>query len=269
MNKWELANYFIEAKKNIDSLIYIFNNEKSLANINLKEKEKSIKTNFYLNCCYVLDEEIKHNNLNKKTDSIIESIYYERDKYYAHKDSNYEKTSFSLEKQIKVMKNQLEHIKEVCTCLPKIITIDYISHDKELFRIIHRIDAETENEIKKKKHPFYEQRKYKNYGIKEFEDIEDIKDIQEEDKNKYGVMFDSGICFNEWIQNMQDASIKTNVLFNENMWTALNKEEYNNIIELTKLGCFDEYGIIQAPPTDPIIQNRINTILNKMERKEN
>ena len=34
-------------------------------------------------------------------------------------------------------------------------------------------------------------------------------------------------------------------------------------MELTKLGCFDVFGIIQDPPTDPVVLEKVMQILSK------
>ena len=39
-------------------------------------------------------------------------------------------------------------------------------------------------------------------------------------------------------------------------------EIVSKVEELTKLGCFNEYGVIQPPPTDPIILARIEKIMS-------
>ena len=54
-----------------------------------------------------------------------------------------------------------------------------------------------------------------------------------------------------------------NVLHDENAWCSMNEKEMSTLIELTKLGCFDEFGIIQPPPKDPILLARIMKILEQ------
>lgn len=80
MNKWEVARYLIDAKKNIDSIMYINKNIYELNNIDVSLKIRDVMQSFYLNLSYVLDE--KYNKGDKKqsicrNNKIIESIYYE------------------------------------------------------------------------------------------------------------------------------------------------------------------------------------------------
>lgn len=75
------------------------------------------------------------------------------------------------------------------------------------------------------------------------------------------VILSLGINFYESIQTMQDGFIRMNVLHDENAWCSMNEKEMSTLIELTKLGCFDEFGIIQPPPNDPILLARIMKIL--------
>ena len=56
MEEWELARYLIDAKKNIDSIIFINDNFEELSNIDIHEEIKKIQTEFYLNLCYILDD---------------------------------------------------------------------------------------------------------------------------------------------------------------------------------------------------------------------
>ena len=90
VEKWQLAQSLIDAKKIIDSLIYISENIKSVSNLNIHSKIKSMSKEFYIHLCVILDRAF----LGKKksiceTDEIVERIYYERDKNSAHKDKNY------------------------------------------------------------------------------------------------------------------------------------------------------------------------------------
>ena len=71
-----------------------------------------------------------------------------------------------------------------------------------------------------------EDKKFKN--LKVFEDTEDIKFIR--NANEYGVVIKNGINLFEGLQNRQDACIKINVLFNQEIWCNIN----GNLIELEK-----------------------------------
>lgn len=46
------------------------------------------------------------------------------------------------------------------------------------------------------------------------------------------------------------------------------KMELKKLQDLTELGAFDEYGIIQEPPKDPILKTRIQRILDSPLEKD-
>lgn len=64
--------------------------------------------------------------------------------------------------------------------------------------------------------------------LKVFEDTEDIKLVN--NIKEYGVIIKNGINFFEMLQNRQDACIKFNVLFNQDIWCNVNR----NLIEIEK-----------------------------------
>lgn len=224
MNKWQLARYFIDAKKDIDNILFISTNVMKLRNLDLRRIVNYKLTEFYINLCVVYDKSLGLDiSRLKKEDEIIKSTYYQRDKNYAHKDDNYNRKEINYANLIKTMKEQLEHCLEKCSSsLPKEITIDYVSYDRDLYRFICKLDYETEETIKRITHPLYE--KYSSSQgqvISVFNDTEDLKNIN--DNEIYGVVLDSGICEEEALQNRQDFCIKVNVLYNENLWCSLNK----------------------------------------------
>ncbi|MBO4701841.1 MAG: hypothetical protein J5625_04165 [Lachnospiraceae bacterium] len=269
-NKWENARYLIDAKKCIDRLLFISDNIEKLQNIGLRNKINETQRDFYLNCCIVLDEQLPPKTNKKKElcerDEIINRIYYERDKNTAHKDNQYCRREYSsLDEMIEDMKKELLHVKDICSnCIPDAETLDFVSHDKELFRFVHHITPEVEEKILEKKHPFriksLNDENAKIYSV--LNDIEDYKYIPEEKRKEYIVVISNGICFFEGIQERQDACIKMNYIYDENIWCEFDYKEFEKIKELTRLGAFDEYGIIQELPKDPIIQKRIFNILN-------
>ena len=97
--------------------------------------------------------------------------------------------------------------------------------------------------------------------LKVFNDTEDIRKIENEHKSEYGVVVSNGLCFNEGVQERQDGCIKINVLFGGDIWCSVNRETMEDAEKLTKLGYFDEFGIIQEPPKDPILLSMIMKIL--------
>ena len=277
MNKWETARYLIDAKKNTDSVWYIAENAEQLQFIDLRKKLNIIRDEFYIKCCVVIDEYVASLSGIKKrdlcnSDSVVDRIYYERDKNSAHKDQNYSRREYSSFMDVfEDMKNELIHVRTTCKdCLPDVVTLDFVPYDRELFRFIHHVTADVEEDIMEKKYPF---RHVKGSGGKQlqlsvFNDTEDLKSISEEDRSKYAVLFKNGICFDEGIQERQDACILVNALYNKNMWCSVNQKEMKKVKELARLGCFDKYGIIQEPPKDPIIMARIKKILDSPIEEE-
>ncbi len=249
MQKWELAKYLIDAKKDVDSVWYIAENVPIIANINLLEKEESILRDFYVNCCNVLDKSFpKKKSVICRDDEIIKRIYYERDKKYAHKDDDYKAIPFnSLSELCERMKDQLTHVREVCAeYLPKEITLDFVPHDKELFRFINGLTADKEEEIKRKKYIGYGQpipTGSVTYERKSLYDTDAIKDMTDEQKNEYCVIFENGLNSYEGVQERQDSCIKVNLLDNQNMWATPNPKTFDCIKKLKSAGLLDQYEI--------------------------
>lgn len=245
MRDWELARYLIDAKKNIDSLIYINKNLKEICNLDIKSKISSIQAEFYLKICFILDD--VYNNGKKKEicncNKIIDSIYKERDKDKAHKDKNYIKPNYnSISEMIDVMKKQIFEVKNVCTKnLPEVLTLDLVPHDRDLFRFVNGLNPNKENEIKKKKYDSIEVKNQRNKKL--FNDTEEIRIINQNEKDSYAVMIKDGINIYEGIQERQDAIIKLNVLFDGNLWVEFNQKNQKKINELIKNGLIDEYGM--------------------------
>lgn len=286
-NKWENANFLITAKKCIDSFLYISNNILELSNMNLREKTDNLRQIFYINLVNVLDElfdtTTKRKDIRQK-DKIIDRIYYERNKKSAHKDDDYKPRIYNtLEEEIQDKKNELLHIKEVCAVvLPDIITIDFVPHDKELFRLVNRLNATLETDANKIKYPnstfhSYQLSEEGKHVFKEFDteeqdrrnekmfgydydkvvernplqSIDDIKIMSEKDKQRYAVIIENGINSYEGLQNRQDSCIKTNYLFGFNKWCEANINMFKQIEELKRIGFLDVFEI----PHLEILQN--------------
>lgn len=246
MNKWEVARYLIDAKKNIDSIMYINKNIYELNNIDVNLKIRDVMRSFYLNLSYVLDE--KYDTRDKKqcicrNNKIIESIYYERDKDKAHKDSNYQRTKYdSIEEIIETMKKQIFEVRKKCEdIIAKEVTLDFVPHDKELFRIVNGINREKEYKICRKKYFISDSLNENNITRKIFYDTEELKENRE--KDKYAVIMKDGINIYEGIQERQDACIKVNVLNNTNIWVQFNSKSKKKIEKLIKTGLVNKYGI--------------------------
>ena len=55
MTEWELARYLIDAKKDIDTLLFIKLYYDKISNLDLKEKVNNIQMDFYIKLCVILD----------------------------------------------------------------------------------------------------------------------------------------------------------------------------------------------------------------------
>lgn len=254
MSKWEIAQSLIDAKKAIDSFMYISNNIAKLGNLDIRSKSKALNDTFYISLCVVLDKALgKKKKAVCEEDSVIGRIYYERDKHAAHKDKSYKKRVYaSFSEEIAEKKNEIVHVRKVCyDVLPSSITLDFVPHDRDLFRQIHHITPETEEEIKKIKHPNYNrQENYEGIDTKSYSvlyDIEDVADLSETEKNDYCVVMEAGLNSYEGVQNRQDACIRINVLYNQNMWVSTNYDALELIEEMKRIGLLDEFEIPQKP----------------------
>lgn len=259
MTKWELARYLIDAKKAVDSIWYISDNAEQIRNLDIRNRITTLRSIFYLNCCTVLDNAFPKKKKRELCDGdlIAKAIYYERDKNFAHKDENYiAKQYHSLNEIVDELKQQISHVLKICDfVLPDIITLDFVSHDKELFRLIHNVTPQVEEEIRKMKHPLYGNSLPQNSCGQQFtifHDTEDIKQINNDSKNKYATLIECGICNNESMQNFQDSAIKTNVLFGTNIWVSFNLQNLKSVEKLKALGYYDEFDIPKLPPGNDI-----------------
>lgn len=271
MNKWEVARYLIDAKKNIDSIMYINKNIYELNNIDVSLKIRDVMQSFYLNLSYVLDE--KYNTRDKKqsicrNNKIIKSIYYERDKDKAHKDSNYQRTKYdSIEEIIESMKKQIFEVRKKCEdIIAKEVTLDFVPHDKELFRIVNGINREKEDKICRKKYFISDSLNENNITRKIFYDTEELKENRE--KDKYAVIMKDGINIYEGIQERQDACIKVNVLNNTNIWVQFNSKSKKKIEKLIKTGLVNKYGIPLSYEEMSQEQRKVFTKIIKNEEGE-
>lgn len=250
--EWELAKLIIDAKKNVDSMWYIAENVPIIANINLRDREYSILQNFYVNCCAVLDKSFsKQKKKLCAEDEVIDRIYYERDKKYAHKDDDYEPVPFqSLLELTERLKSQLIYVREKCaTYLPKELTLDFVPYDRELFRLINGLTADKEEEIKRKKYIWYGQTIPEGNDTLTFKplyDTDDLKRLPEEEREKYCVIIENGLNSYEGLQNRQDFCIRVNLLFGEKTWVTPNADALKMVQELKRYGFMDQYEILQV-----------------------
>ena len=262
IEQWELARNFLDAKKAVDSLWYISIHHADLYNVSDLCNVK--RTIYYINACAVLDKSICKNGKKKEfvnSDFVISRLYNERDKHYAHKDKNY-KPNFpwsSLEVEVLSYQSELKHLLHVCcNYLPNEFTLNFVCYDSELFRRIEKISPEDEEKIKSRKYPLYKYsipKKVEKHIVKILWDIDDLKNISNEEKNKYGIVVEDGLTFEERLQLRQDAFIRINVLFDENVWCSPNKDSWDECQKLIQEGFFDKFGCIDLEKaTEEIIK---------------
>ncbi len=276
MMKWQLARYLIDAKKNIDTLLYIKENQELLVNIDLRTRIAATCQQFYINCCIVLDKSFPKDKKKICQNEVIASIYYERDKNSAHKDENYKRQKYNTpDELIAILKNQLAEVRNLCKdFLPEILTLDYVPHDKELFRLAYRVNPEIENDVNKVKFPLSVFHSYQlseegrhyfrdidtteqdrrnaemhgydfdNLEFKVLQSADDIFEMSDEEKQRHAIISENGLNSYEGLQNRQDSCIKANLLFNFDMWVQPNKKEMLMIEELKDLGFFDQFEIV-------------------------
>lgn len=276
MKPWELAKYLIDAKKCVDSILYIEENAKQLRYYDLKELIDGKRNTFYINCCGIIDKTIVTCKGAKRElcvrDKIVELLYLERDKNSAHKDDDYIPQQFDKISNIaEQMKEQLNHVRHICSdYLPKEITLDFVPHDKALFRAVHKLLADDEEALLAKKYPLKQAIVWQDENAKAFPILNDtleLRTLSEEAQKNYAVVINNGINMYEGVQERQDSCIKINLLYNQNVWCNIEKSKLKQYTELFKLGAIDEYGKIQPLPTDPIIRSRIEKILMNNQQK--
>ncbi len=278
-NTWENTVFLMNAKKCIDSMLYIAQNKNNLLNINLRGRLDIIRQSFYINLANLLD--IKFNTRDKKkaakeSDSIVFRIYYERNRKSAHHNKNYIPRQYnSFDEEIKDKKSELLHSKNICSeFLPDIITIDYVPHDRVLFRLVNRVNDVIEADINKIKHPYsvfhsYQLSEEGKHVFKEFDteendrrlarifgfdydkaierypiqSVDDIEHMTDEEKERQAVIMEDGINSFEGLQNRQDSCIQMNILFDQNMWCSVNPDVFKRIEKLKDIGFYDVYEI--------------------------
>lgn len=275
MTKWELARYLIDAKKCVDSIMYIDENLAALRNIGVREKVDSKRRELYINCCVILDKVFpKKKKELCSTDTVVQRFYYERDKNFAHKDSDYKPAEYaSLSEMSTELQNQLIHLRELCKkALPDVITLDFVPHDRELFRFVNGLTAEQEAEVEERKYPLRKNYSGEQQGGRTFQilhDTEDIRSIDEADIKNYATLIENGINNYEGLQNRQDSCIRTNVLFGLDMWCTINRDVVEELEELRKIGVIDKYNVPNFEAlSDPIIQNRFAKIIEAAEKRK-
>lgn len=253
MDKWELTRYVLDAKKSIDTMLYLSENGKNLPMIDIRDEVNEVKRKFYVNVCIVLDKCFPKQKKEICKEEMIAAVYYERDKNYAHKDGNYNSKEYSSMYEIADdMKKQLQCVVHICKdFLPEQITLDYVIFDSKLFRIVNGITKEIEEQILNFKHP----NRGKKVDIPEeytktfkvFSDTEDIKKITADARKQYATIFSVGICMEETMQHLQDSAVRTNVLYGLDIWVSINQMQMEKIKKMRELGLLDVCDIPYIP----------------------
>ena len=187
MTSWEIVKYFIDCKKDIDSIIYISENVKLLSNLNLRRILDSRLRDYYIKIRVVYDKSIAKCQQKElcKTDPILERTMHEVDKNYAHKDDDYVPNELEFRELIDTLKQRLEHCKELCNESLPSITIDYVPYDRDLYRFINGIKEIFEN----RRTPYFIPTAHKrsDYKFNIFKDL--INDFRNEWVEEYRPLF--------------------------------------------------------------------------------
>ena len=248
--KWELARYLINAKKNVDTVLFIEKNLNELGDIAQKEL-KNARNNFCNSTCNVLDNIGIAKKILCSEEPLINMVYTERDKNVSHKDVNYEQVCFDS----KLMKNILRKVKKIAKkSLPDVITLNFLAWDSTLFRLIRGINKKKEEEILKKRSERISGNELTSYssafsnsdmidaGYHVFNGIE--KPLKSRVGNEI-ITFKNGLTEEEGIQFRQDSAISSNLTFDIGIWPIPNPEDQIKYQELKNKGIIDEYGIPQ------------------------
>lgn len=297
-SKWLLAKHLIDAKKCVDSLLYIFQNVQQLQTINLRDRCDTLRQKFYINLCDVLSEKVgKKKHELCKTDAIIGRIYYERDKKAAHKDSSYRPRVYdSPQEEIEDKKKEILYVREFCkSILPDVLTLDFVPHDKELFRLVHRLNVDMERDANLIKYPrcvfhSYQLSEEGRHAFRAFDtetqdreiartfgfdydkvaekvplsSVDDLSSMTEEEKQRLAIILENGINIYEGVQNRQDFCIQYNITFNGNLWVIPSANAFKMTEELTEAGFLDVFEIPHVEVLEnESIRNRVNEIMRR------
>lgn len=253
MTKWQITRYLIDAKKEVDSLWFIAAYANKI-NLNLKTLTEIHRNKFYIDAASIVDKLVETKGRKYKKDlcnthPLINTLFYYRDKHAAHKDADYhDKEYSSIMEIVHECMDILREVHNVCiSLLPQELTLNFVCYNEELFRNIYGITKEDEEHILDIKHP-YRHIKYdvQNPITKQiFHDTEDLWKIH--DPNDYVTILQDGLTLYERLHNLQDWAIKTNVLYNQNIWVEPDAQCMRACLMMTKLGYLDIFGRLRFP----------------------
>lgn len=273
MNKWELAYYLIDAKKCVDSMMFISRNVRALRNIDLLERGNELRRKFYINCCVVLDKSfVSQKKRLCAEDEIVKRLYYERDKTSAHKDENYEPRKYSTwGAEIAEKKKELSHIRDICKDhLPQVLSLNYVPHDRIYFRLVNGVTEEKEEQIKHKKHPQYGEKPPEGSQMetrKPFYNIDQLKQVRKEGTDNYCVLFEAGLNTDEMTQNAQHFCILMNLLFDQDCWMKPQMVFHSFFGDLKRIGLIDTF---ETPnPSFELTTENLQKVADVFERYRN
>ena len=262
MRPWQRAEYLIRAKKCIDSMLYIRKYMSQLIFIGLGDRLHLMFLGFYIDCCIVLEDSFPGAKKQICQNSIIDKIFHERDKHYAHDDKSYKADSIAdLDKLIGLLKEQLEEVKKVCKdALPSVLTLDYVPHDIEYFRYINNISVEMDQKIREEKKCDF---LHKNTSEEECVDFPRLK-----------IELTLMPCINKYerIQRLQDACIISNICTDENMWVKpvpdfVERLEYLRGKQI--IDCLDRPIEAHLPNGDILQYKKLLDLLQRLELCQN
>lgn len=55
MDKWQMSRYLIDAKKSVDTILFLAKYGESVSMVNIREKVIETRRKYYVNACVVLD----------------------------------------------------------------------------------------------------------------------------------------------------------------------------------------------------------------------
>lgn len=244
---WALARSVINAKKCVDSIMYIDANYAELCRLGINDIIENKRKDFFIYLCDVLDKSFDNKQELCEKDDIVNSLYYDRDKNAAHIDLNYQAKEFSLlNDMVDEMKKQIIHVRTICNHkLPENLTLDFVPYDKGLYRFVNRISAEEENAALKEKYNFREL-VHGTGNYMSFDELDDTDVVYLMDQyigDEMTLLIEDGLIPYETIQILQDKIIDENIKKNKNEWSSVNYNKVKIWEMLKNHGFINEYGM--------------------------